>query len=149
MGTDTHCPTCDTHLMGLARWCHVCERYVEDMGGPDDDPPPASAAKPVPVADDRSEAEIQLGIRRALELVGYHVSDLSQDRPTRQTPGIPDLFVMGRGRWTWMEVKTPKGRPSDHQKAWHEVARRNGVPCIIVRSEAEAMAWHQEKEAAA
>lgn len=147
MGSDTHCPTCATELMGLARWCHVCARYVEDMG-PDNDPPPASAAKPVPVVDDRSEAEIQLGIRRALELVGYHVSDLSQDRPTRQTPGIPDLFVMGHGRFAWMEVKRPKGRVSEHQRAWHALAQKNGVPCIVVRSEAEAMAWHEERKAA-
>lgn len=146
MGIDTHCPTCATELMGLALWCHVCEAYTADMGP--DDPPPASAAKPVSVEDDRSESEIQLGIRRALELVGYHVSDLSQDRPTRQTVGIPDLWVMGHGRFAWMEVKRPKGRASEHQKAWHKIARKNGAPCIIVRSEAEAIAWHNERRAA-
>lgn len=100
------------------------------------------------ITDDRPEDERQHAIVQTLRTLGYHVSDMSQGRPTRQTPGIPDLFVMGHRRMVWMEVKTDKGKLSDHQMEWHRLARLNRVPCIVVRNETDVLVWHEQKEAA-
>lgn len=130
-------PDCGAPLEGLGTFCHACGRYTADVSDRVD-------AEVRVQPDDRPEAEIQLAIRRAMETLGYHVSDLSQDRPTRQTPGIPDLWVMGHGRFTWAEVKRPKGRTSKHQDEWHRAARENGAPVAIWRHENDAIAWHKE-----
>jgi hypothetical protein len=100
------------------------------------------------IPDNRSEAEIQLAIRRTLETLGYEVADMSQDRPTRQAPGVPDLWVMGHGRTAWMECKRPGGAVSPAQKRFHAALRANGADVQVVRSEADAIAWHREREKA-
>lgn len=84
----------------------------------------------------KPEAQLRLAIRRGLESLGFFVSDLEQNRPTRVTPGIPDLFVMDpiEGGDFWVEVKTPKGRVSAAQKGWHAVARKAGTTVIVARS---------------
>jgi hypothetical protein len=52
-------------------------------------------------------------------------------------PGTPDLFVVDRN--VWLEVKTPGGRVSPEQKAWHAKAAKRGVRVAVVRSAAEAL----------
>lgn len=131
------CPGCSRELGALARFCHDCGAYVDDMA-------PGAAAAPERAAvppDDRSESEIQLGIRRALETLGFEVYDLSQDRPTRQTPGLGDLYVVGRGRCAWLEVKRPTGRQSEAQVRFGEAVTSNGGDYVVVRSETEAVEW--------
>jgi hypothetical protein len=85
--------------------------------------------------------DIQLGIRRALEVLGFDVYDLSQDRPTRQTPGLGDLYVIGRGRCAWVEVKRPGGRQSETQELFERRVRANGGEYHVWRSEEEAIRW--------
>lgn len=49
--------------------------------------------------------------------------------------GCPDL-------WTelgWLEIKTPTGRLSPEQKAWHERARKRRVRVHVVRSVRDVM----------
>ena len=53
------------------------------------------------------------------------------------TPGVADLilFVPNRDHHALcIEMKTPTGRQSDHQKAWQEAVTRQGYKYIIVRS---------------
>lgn len=141
------CPQCTTPLGALATWCHVCEAYTADMQA---DGTPEKERAPV-VVDTRLEEEIQRGIVEALKLLGCHVSDLSQGRRTRQTEGVPDLFVMGprSGAFTWAEIKRPSTDLSDSQQAWHATAKSYGVPVEVWRSEGEAIAWVEAVRAVA
>lgn len=147
MGIDTHCPTCATELMGLARWCHVCGLYVEDMasGG-------APEPKPAPV-DRRPEAQIRMAIRGALEALGFVVLDFEQgwrrDGSTRVRKGLPDLFIMGFGVGVWRELKSAKGRLTPEQEAFGEDCRRCGIDWGVWRHEGEAIEWAEAVRKAA
>lgn len=54
--------------------------------------------------------------------------------------GVPDLIIcQPNGRIWFMEIKTPKGRVSDDQKAFiHDVEANGFAPVFVVRSIAEA-----------
>jgi hypothetical protein len=118
------------------------------MIAPSEADSPTAAPVPTPVVDDRSEEEIQLGIRRALEVLGFYVYDLSQGRATRQTPGLADLYVVGHGRCAWLEVKRPvKGKQSEAQEVFEQRVRSNGGEYLVVRSESDAIAWAERVRA--
>lgn len=139
------CPGCGGVLAGLATFCHRCEEYVEDIGpnpSPERDHAPA-------LPDDRLEKDIQRATKTALELLGYTVYDLSQDRATRQTAGIADLFVVGHGRCAWGEMKTQKGKQSPAQQKFEELVLANGGEYYIWRHESEAIKWGKAAMAAA
>ncbi len=54
-------------------------------------------------------------------------------------PGVPDLvIVLQHGRVHWVELKTPTGRQSSHQKLFQEVVERRGHKYEIWRSVADA-----------
>ncbi len=54
-------------------------------------------------------------------------------------PGVPDLvIVLQHGRVYWVELKTPTGRQSTHQKLFQEVVERRGHKYEIWRSVADA-----------
>jgi hypothetical protein len=51
--------------------------------------------------------------------------------------GVADLFLMeasGEFHGLWIEVKLPKGRQSDKQKEFQQIATERGYKYIIVRS---------------
>ncbi len=49
--------------------------------------------------------------------------------------GVPDLCAMlPGGRTLWLEVKTEKGRASEHQIAFHGKMMALGHVCAVVRS---------------
>lgn len=136
------CPRCGGTLAGLARYCHTCGSYVTDIGS--DAGPPATdayawATRGLP--DERLEDAIQLAARKALLLLGFKVYDLSQDRPTRQTPGVADLYVCGYGRCTWGEMKKADGVQSAEQVAFESVVTKNGAEYHVWRHENEAIEW--------
>lgn len=54
--------------------------------------------------------------------------------PTYAKNGVPDVIVVKDGRFIGLEVKTPKGRQSDAQKAFQEELEKNGGEYHIVRS---------------
>ncbi len=134
------CPRCQRELPGLARYCLDCEEYVADMShdGTTDAAPRTPAAA---IPDGRLEDEIQLATKRALELLGFDVYDLSQGRKTRQTAGLADLYVVGYGRCAWAEMKTAKGTQSDDQKTFGERVADNGGEYHVWRHEDEAVEW--------
>lgn len=55
-------------------------------------------------------------------------------------PGTPDVEVMlPGGQVVWLECKTPTGRLSKTQKAWHRMAEAMGHRVHVVRSVEEAV----------
>lgn len=135
-------PECPTHgvIAGLGRCyvngCTFDARDAESEGN--------SAVEEV-LPDTRSEVEIRMAIRTALELHGYVVVDFEQgyrpDGSTRVRKGVADLYAMGRGRSAWIEVKSAKGRQTDEQKAFQADCEACGVDYYVWRSESEAIAW--------
>ena len=55
--------------------------------------------------------------------------------------GIPDLvFTLPDGRSAYMEIKTTKGRMSDHQKYYRQKCWDMNVPYVLVTNADDAMA---------
>lgn len=91
------------------------------------------------------EARIQRNISVLMKTFGFAVWDMSQDRATRQTPGVPDLIIMGWGRVLFVEVKTPKGKESPTQIDFRETCNANGGLSLVWRCDSDAMDWcHQQ-----
>jgi len=93
----------------------------------------------------RPETIIRVAIRDLLRTLGFSVWDLEQNRPTRQTPGFPDLVALGLGRILFIEVKTRKGRLSDAQKVFRDECTQNGGEYLVWRSASEAWDWLVER----
>lgn len=97
----------------------------------------------------KPEARISKDIRDFLRTLGFAVYSLEQGyRPerggTRQTPGLPDLYAMGKGFGMWIEVKTPKGKLRASQELFRDEARANGVNWHCWRSVSDAVEWAKE-----
>lgn len=72
-----------------------------------------------------SEAKISREIRDLLQMVGFAVWSTEQGYRkdpggTRQTPGIPDLIVLGHGVCLFVEVKSSRGRLRESQKRFRD-----------------------------
>ena len=91
--------------------------------------------------DARLEDEIQEAGRKALELLGFTVYSFSQDRATRQTPGIADTYVAGHGRTTWAEWKRPGKSQTPDQVLFEDTVTANGDEYHVWRHENEAAWW--------
>ena len=87
----------------------------------------------------RPEAQIRYSIRRLLvQKLGFAVWDMEQNRKTRQTPGFPDLVVIGHGLILFVEVKTPKGKLSEHQELFRDEVTANGGTYLVWRDVRDA-----------
>ena len=142
------CPRCGTEIPGLATFCERCDEYLVDM-------PTAEEAElyresktrnraAAGIPDDRLEDEIQEAGRKALELLGFTVYSLSQDRATRQTPGIADTYVVGHGRTTWAEWKRPGKNQTPDQVLFEQVVTAAGDEYHVWRHEIEAAEWAKD-----
>lgn len=62
------------------------------------------------------ETDVQRAVTQFFRKAGCHVYSLAQGRKTRQTPGLPDLYVIhpSYGAW-WFECKVPGGKLSAAQ----------------------------------
>lgn len=80
-----------------------------------------------------SEKRLQAAIERTYQLAGVRVYHLSQPRNTMQSAGIPDClcFVPALSRRWWHEVKTPTGRQSEAQRAFHAACEACGDTCLV------------------
>ena len=93
------------------------------------------------------EAVIQRDIVAFLRSIGCAVYVTSQGyrkEPggTRMTPGLPDLFVVGRdGKWTWAEVKNERGQLTLPQQAFRCICVDAGLPWELWREPADAFDW--------
>jgi len=90
-----------------------------------------------------SETQLSADIRQALGKLGVWVLRIQSGKiPAYYNgrvryihcaePGTPDLFCPALN--LWLEVKTPAGRLSKEQRAWHAKAKRLGVVVVVVRS---------------
>lgn len=97
-----------------------------------------------------TESQIELQICDALTRRGFFVVKLKDQSAFRngayrkgssyQIRGVPDLVVFApKGRTLWLEVKTPKGTQSDHQKAFERRILDLGHEYHLVRSVDEAL----------
>jgi len=82
------------------------------------------------------EKRVQRSIVLAAEALGFVVSSFSQARASKQTAGIPDLFLTHpKHRFTcWIEVKAPGRKPTLEQKVWHQTAREAGNHVFVCDS---------------
>jgi hypothetical protein len=90
---------------------------------------------------DDLESSIQSAIIRELRAIGCTVSTTSQQRASRVTEGLPDLYVT-HAAWgiaCWVEMKRPGEEPSAVQREWHGDARAAGVPVLVATSAADAV----------
>ena len=92
------------------------------------------------------EKRVQNAIKRALNQLGFFVSDFSQPRASMQTPGIPDLYACHPG-WQmslWIEVKANKGKLTTAQAFWHEMAEGSGVNVVTAHELRDVTSYLQE-----
>lgn len=138
--TFTVCPfeDCGRVLTGMGLFCHSCSRYPSDFR---EDAPTAPV---VNRNDPRSEKEIQCAVKNALQAMGFSVWDTSQPFQAKITPGLPDLFVTGRGLCAWVEVKSAKGKLSPAQDRFRELVTTNGGLHFVARHEADVAAWAEQ-----
>lgn len=80
------------------------------------------------------EKALDAAVTRVLRLFGFSITRLQQTRASRQTAGVPDLYVVHTGyRITaWLELKAPKGRVSRTQAAWHATVAAAGGQVAVV-----------------
>ena len=98
-----------------------------------------------------SETQLQAAIRDALLATGRVIlwrnnTGKLQDRQGRRVQfglgvGGADLVGMlrGSGRFVAWEIKTPTGRMSPEQKAWHRAVTEAGGAVFVARSVDEAL----------
>jgi hypothetical protein len=106
----------------------------------------------VAVSETALSKSIQAALRglgfRVLRLPAGHYRGAGGSRVQVGEAGMPDLLVLGVG---WLEVKTPTGRLSAEQRAWHQEAADLGEFVAVVRSVQDAVAtvraWAAERRA--
>lgn len=92
------------------------------------------------------ESVISKEVQSFLKMVGFSVYSVEQGYRkerggTRQTPGIPDLIVIGHGTVLFVELKTAKAKLRDSQAAFRDVCAENDVPWALWRSVHDAWDW--------
>jgi len=77
-----------------------------------------------------TEAQLQTSLIHAAKQLGYRVYHawLSQ----RSTPGFPDLTIVGHGTIFCWELKGPRGRVSDAQRAWIDDLVAAGIDARVI-----------------
>jgi hypothetical protein len=94
----------------------------------------------------KPEAIVERDIVNFFRQIGCAVYKLSQGYRkerggTRQTPGIPDLYVMHPdipGGCLWIECKAERGKPSPAQLAFGDECVTCGVSYLLAKSVDEA-----------
>jgi hypothetical protein len=78
------------------------------------------------------ESDIQRSVVRFYESLGCYTYQTSDRRSGRTTnsPGLPDLIVLGRHGVLFQEVKAPTGSLSEEQVIFAERCRAFGVPHV-------------------
>ncbi len=77
------------------------------------------------------ESDIQRQIKEYLQWKGWFVFKIHQSLGSHK--GIADLYAIKRGQGIWIEVKTPKGRLSEHQENFRHNLELHGGRYILAR----------------
>jgi hypothetical protein len=86
------------------------------------------------------EKRMQGYVIKNLRRLGFFVSSFSQARASKQTPGIPDLYVMGHGVALWIEMKADGCKLTTAQSVWHREAKENGVAVMVAYNTDDVLA---------
>ena len=79
-----------------------------------------------------TESELQKAIKEYLLWHGWFVFKIHQSLGSYK--GIADLYAIKNGISVWIEVKTPAGQQSEHQKQFQEDIESHGGIYLIARS---------------
>ncbi len=85
-----------------------------------------------PGRKEQPETKIRRAIADFLKVNGWKVVRIVQSALSEK--GIPDLVAIRGGQVVWIEVKTPAGRLSEHQKRWLQDLEDHGGWWIVARS---------------
>ena len=77
------------------------------------------------------ERDVQRDVVAFYRKLGCFVYVLSQGRPTRQTPGLPDLYVQTHTSAWWHESKTPAGKLRAAQVDFADREMRAGGDVVV------------------
>lgn len=77
------------------------------------------------------EAEIQAQVREFLQWRGWYIVKIHQSLGSHK--GIADLYALKNGRHLWLEIKTPKGRLSEHQVKFRDAIITSGGEYRVAR----------------
>ena len=88
------------------------------------------------------ESAILKAIRQYLTAFGWHVVRIQQGMGCHK--GIADLHALRNGRSVWIEVKTPTGRQSEHQRAFEREVTAHGGEYIVARCVEDVVAMSGE-----
>jgi Holliday junction resolvase len=88
---------------------------------------PAIKSKQAPL----KESDIQQAIKTWLMYQGWYVVKIHQSLGSHR--GIADLYCIKAGRSVWIEVKTVKGRLSEHQEKYRTEIEAHGGEYLIAR----------------
>lgn len=78
------------------------------------------------------EKDIQAAIKQYLQLRGWYVVKIHQSLGSHK--GIADLYAIKGGLSVWIEVKTPAGILSDHQRTFRDEIESHGGVYYVARS---------------
>lgn len=84
-----------------------------------------------------TEAEIQRQIKEYLQWQGWFVVKIHQSLGSYK--GIADLYALKNGRSVWIEVKTPRGRQSQHQEKFQRDIEDHGGEYMVARCVEDVM----------
>lgn len=77
------------------------------------------------------ESEIQAQIKQYLQWRGWYVVKIHQSLGSHK--GIADLYAIKGGRSVWIEVKTAKGKQSEHQREFEREITSHGGEYVVAR----------------
>lgn len=80
----------------------------------------------------KKETEIMRGVRDYLQITGWFVVRIQQGLGSHK--GIADLVAIKNGITVWIEVKTERGRLSNHQELFADCVRKAGGKYVVVRN---------------
>lgn len=84
-----------------------------------------------------TESDIQRQIRDYLQWHGWFVVKIHQSLGSYK--GIADLYAIKNGRSVWIEVKTPRGRQSEHQRQFEVDIKARGGEYMVARCVEDVM----------
>jgi len=86
-----------------------------------------------------TETEIQGSIKTFLQWQGWFVFKIHQSALSYK--GIADLYAIKAGRGVWIEVKTPRGKLSEHQVAFRDEIVRHGGEYVVATGIEDMEKW--------
>ena len=77
------------------------------------------------------ETAIKKSVKQYLQIKGWFIFAILQGLGAKR--GISDFYAIKDGRGIWMEIKTPKGKQSDHQIQFQADIEEHGGEYMVVR----------------